>query len=330
MNTAQSCETGHGLNENAPSSFPPPVLPRPVDERYGRNVVRLAPPGHRPGLRFEGVRVDSAPPLAQGVRLLKRRLENLGLEGEPAEDRRARILVRRVDPGTLRKSFEEDGLRPPADEEKLAQSYVLRVRPKDGACIEGTADIGLYYAILSLIQLLTNSPERGPIAPETHIRDYPSAPRRLAKTSGTYNDPELVDRFAEWITVYKIRMLGIQFHGEDSRRPDGTFRTNVQQICSRYASERTLETIVYFCPFRGEGAYDFRRPEEREAYIEFLHWILTQGADGIEIDYNDWPGEREVGIDTVINFVCTSLRGTDPTPHILWCPPNQGNVRYFG
>jgi hypothetical protein len=96
---------------------------------------------------------------------------------------------------------------------------------------------------------------------------------------------------------------------------------------------------VYFCPFRGrpgeatgekEGAYDMGRDGDRRAYADFLRWIMAQGAHGIEVDYNDWPGSRDVPIADVINLACEALEAEHPDAYVLYCPPAIGRESYRG
>ena len=107
---------------------------------------------------------------------------------------------------------------------------------------------------------------------------------------------------------------------------------------------------MYFCPFRGggeniksydaesfkkPGAYDLSDPADQEKYAAFLKWIMAQGAHGIEIDYNDWPGKGS-GMERVINLVYDTLQEDSPDSHILFCPPfvhpetGDGKITYYG
>jgi hypothetical protein len=91
--------------------------------------------------------------------------------------------------------------------------------------------------------------------------------------------------------------------------------------------------VVYFCPFRGKpgaGAYDFRLPEHKAAYAQLLQSFLAQGAHGIEVDYNDWPGSGETPIEDVIHLACEAVWKQDPAAYVFYCPPNTGISQYRG
>jgi hypothetical protein len=128
--------------------------------------------------------------------------------------------------------------------------------------------------------------------------------------------------------------VGLQFHGTRSLEPDQNFTTSIRTICGWARDTGVCETVVYFCPFRGkpktEGAYDFRRPEHRAAYAQLLQGFLAQGAHGIEVDYNDWPGSPETPIEDVLNLACDAVWQKDPAAYVLWCAPNLGPVTYAG
>ena len=159
------------------------------------------------------------------------------------------------------------------------------------------------------------------------IADWPEIGLRLSKTSASTSPlPDLYEQ-AAWMPLYKLNVMGLQFHGTNSNEAE-TFRDNVKAVCARARQSGILETIVYFCPFRGKG-YDFNTAADQQRYAEFLQWMLDQGANGIEVDYNDWPG-RATPIEDVINLACRAVAEKNPQAYILYCPPSRGTSMYRG
>jgi len=186
---------------------------------------------------------------------------------------------------------------------------------------------GTHYGLVSLCQLLGNDGQGGLELPRVRIADWPEIGLRLAKTSASSSSLAALQQFAAWLPLFKMNLMGLQFHGGNSKEP-GPFSENVKAICSQARRDGILETIVYFCPFRGKG-YDFTRPEDQQQYAQFLQWILEQGAHGIEVDYNDWPG-KGTPIEDVINLACRAVAERNPHAYALYCPPNQGASQYRG
>ena len=138
-----------------------------------------------------------------------------------------------------------------------------------------------------MCQLLGSNGQGGLGLPRVRIADWPEIRLRLAKTSASSSSLAALQQFAAWMPMFKMNLMGLQFHGGNSKEP-GPFSENVKAICSRARQDGILETIAYSCPFRGKG-YDFTRPEEQQQYAEFLQWIIEQGAHGIEVDYEQCP-----------------------------------------
>lgn len=193
--------------------------------------------------------------------------------------------------------------------------------------IRAWGNLGLYYGLLTFCQIVDKNNSGKLTVPTGKIVDWPAIGLRLAKTSATTNPLATLEKFADWMPLYKMNQIGLQFHGEESRQL-GRFQTNVESLCPRERENGLLETIVYFCPFRGEG-YDFQKKDDRNAYAKLIHWMLRQGAHGIEVDYNDWPG-RDTPIKNVIHLAYEAVQKIDPEAYILYCPPNRGDHKYYG
>ncbi len=309
------------------------VIPRPRTEKLtGQRTVVSGLRVEAPGEAARG----ASGALRAGRELLRARLEALGL----AERRTgaARVVLRQVSDRALAEALGKIGAKEAPDPGRLGQAYVLRLSA-DEIAIDSAGPLGQYYALASLCQLLEKDAEGGVSVPLGAIADWPEVALRLAKTSASSNPPEKVAAFAGWLPLMKMNLIGLQFHGGSSKRPDANFTRNLEANCRGFRKQGVLESIVYFCPFRGrragkggakQGAYDFSQDEDRRAYAEYLRWIMSCGAAGIEVDYNDWPGSREVPIAEVIELACKALQAEHPEAYVLYCPPATGRESYRG
>jgi hypothetical protein len=298
-----------GIHETTASQ----IIPRPRIEN-----LTGAP------LTLTAISVSGSPP-AEGLRLLAARAKALGCSIR--NDKNASILFEKCSVEEMAKLIAKEVLEP----KRLAQAYQLKVT--DRVTIKASGDLGLYYGIVSLVQLMEADSKGNVRVPAGEILDWPEIGLRLSKTSATDNNPARVNRFAAWMPLYKMSQVGLQFHGKKSLELDENFTANVKTVCGWARRSGVCETVVYFCPFRGKpgaGAYDFRLPEHKAAYAKLLQGFLAQGAHGIEVDYNDWPGSAETPIEDVINLACEAVWKKDPTAYIFYCPPNKGASEYRG
>jgi len=314
----------------------PDLNPQPKLERWTGNIAVLA--------EAEAVvRVSAASgttgPLAEGVALLRRRIENLSYRAGITSSTAPEIAFQLCDHQAITDRLRETGAGEELEPERMRQTYLLAVRrSEDGhgrVLVAAPHPRGLYYGATTLCQLLETDTGGNLVVPEGEILDYPEIAIRLAKTSASMSAPEDIERFASWLSVSKLSHIGLQYHGRNSRNPEAPFEENVERFCAEYDRKGTLDTVVYFCPFRGEvtgatGAYHFARPDDRKEYADYLLWILAQGADGIEVDYNDWPGSREVPIGDVLNLAYETATADRPDTVLLYCPPNRGEESYRG
>ena len=320
-----------------PRSAPPAgrILPRPRIESLRPEAVTLARKGQKLSVRLEAA---AGPAGREGVKLLDRRLRGLGAGGASpvgaaAAQNPPPVTVSLCTPAELAEQLRvhaAEKLAPP----RLRQAYSLKITRADAGGrvrIAAAADRGLYYGLVSLCQLLDADPAGNVSLPVGEVLDWPEIACRLAKTSGSMNPVRKVARFAQWLAPLKISQVGIQYHGSNSRKPDRNFIENVRTICGHYRKTGTLETIVYFCPFRGGGrAYQFRSDADKAAYAKFLLSVMAQGAHGIEVDYNDWPGSKGVPIAEVLNLACRAVLAKHGDAHVLYCPPLSGKECYRG
>ena len=309
------------------------VTPRPQIEDYGRGVLQLGPQAAQFTMAFKNISPAESTACRSGFRLLSKRLALLGAGGPTVEERRgnAQLVVTRVSPKQFTRMLREQGAKEALTGKRLEQAYTLVCRPtyRNRGSIQVTAcsELGIYYGLVSLCQLLDQGESGGVCLPVTKIADWPEIGLRLAKTSASTLGLPALHEFAAWLPLYKMNVMGLQFHGTNSNQLE-PFKGNVQAVCSSARQGGILETIVYFCPFRGQ-AYDFNLPAEQQRYAELLQWMLEQGANGVEVDYNDWPG-RGTPIEDVINLACRAVAEKNPRAYVLYCPPNRGTSVYRG
>ena len=333
----------------------PYVIPKPKIEKFDTNHVCLSSKGEDIRVHVSETIDRQAKPIQDGLSLLSDRLDVLGATITTLRNTRGHdpVQLDKCSETELVELLQNEGLKADIDARRLAQAYFLRVHQSQKGnpfvTIQASSDLGIYYGLLTLCQLVTTDDTGRLVMPIATIADWPEIGLRLAKTSASINKLSMLRRFSEWMKVFKINMIGLQYHGGNSKAPETPFMTNIKSLCNDHR-DGVLQTIVYFCPFRGggknikgydaqsfqkPGAYDLSQEADREKYAAFLTWIMAQGADGIEIDYNDWPGDP-AGMEHVINLVHETLQDASPQAHILFCPPfvppeeGEGEITYYG
>jgi hypothetical protein len=315
------------------------VSPRPVVEKPLGGVAILAPRAGEVSLAWPG---DAQGAILEGRALLSRRLATLGVRMATADENAAQVVLGRCSELEMSGLLERQGVAGKIAPARLKQAYRLVIRTGSAGRprveVRAADDRGLFYGLVTLCQLLDANEAGALVAPAIEILDVPAIAHRLAKTSAE-NDPPLVRAFVSWLPLYKLSQVGLQYHGSNSRDPEANFGINIRSLCPYIRKAGTLESIVYFCPFRGTrdkatgavaGAYDFSRAADRDAYAEYLLWIMDQGAHGIEVDYNDWPGSGGVPIADVLNLAWSTVKRKYPEACVLYCPPATGPEAYRG
>jgi len=313
---------------SAEPSKPVGVIPKPQIERRGEGKVNLGEAGAALGVTCRGVETDGSMPVKSGLELMTARLAALGgrLATSGAGTARGTLLIERCSPAAMARIVGEFGGKEVLDSCRLDQAYFLQCKAegdRGNILVKACSELGIYYGLVSACQLVERDERNRICAPVMTIADWPEVGLRLAKTSASLNPTRRIMGLARWLPVYKINMIGLQYHGGSSKSPEETFLENVATVCAHARRTGILKTVVYFCPFRGgERAYDFRGQDDRTKYLDWLNSVLEQGADGIEIDYNDWPDkESKVPIEVVINLVCDGIARRHPDAYILYCPP---------
>jgi hypothetical protein len=309
------------------------VLPRPKIEKYAQDRIVLLAKADAPLIQVSSPDAKPSGAIAEGFRLLAGRLSLASggkVEVRPASGPH-RIKLEKRAPSELADVLRSEGAAEQVEGKRLEQAYYLQIQrqaaPAPLVTIGAASDLGLYYGLVSLCQLVEREESGQLWLPAVRIADWPEIGLRLAKTSATFDRPYWLAKLTEWMPVYKMNLVGLQFHGEDSKEP-GPFAKNVQVVCARQRRLGVLETVVYFCPFRGKR-YDFRNAADQSAYRTLVHWILDQGAHGLEVDYNDWPA-GDVPIEDVLNLAHDAVVEKNSQAYVLYCPPNKGPTQYRG
>lgn len=311
----------------------PGIIPQPRIEIHGHGIVQLAGRGEEVSVFVSNADALEANPVTKGFDLFSERMNILNgaiCKIAKVPDRHP-VFVDNCTEQEMAGILEKGGAKEKVEWKRLTQAYFLEIKKSSGKnpgiIIRACSDLGLFYGLVSLCQLAEADEKGNVFFPEIRIIDWPETGFRLAKTSASNNPLNLIEIFADWMPLYKVNMAGLQFHGEESKKP-GVFLENVKEICMKEKKSGLLETVVYFCPFRGEG-FDFRKHSDQDEYARLLSWFLDQGADGIEVDYNDWPG-KDLPIEDVINLACRALEEKNPEAYIFYCPPTSGPAQYRG
>jgi hypothetical protein len=326
----------------------PGVLPRPQIENYLKSSAILAEQGLPITLSLRTEANINKNPVNQGISLLSARVEFLGgkLVVRNTASGEAQLILEQPTSEKMMEILQTNGASEVVSGKRLNQAYILHCRDNSDPKVAITAcgEIGLYYGLVSLCQLIHGDQSGTIYAKEAMLADWPEIGIRLAKASATFNSLSRLELFTQWLPIFKMRTVGLQYHGGNSKAPEEPFLTNIKAVCRDNRESGILESVVYFCPFRGggekvvgvdhesykkPGAYDFTQESDREQYAQFLQWIMAQGAHGIEIDYNDWPGLR-TPIEDVINLACDALTADFSEAYILYCAPNKGASQYLG
>ena len=313
------------------------ISPKPRIEVYGEDKIILRNANDVDlSVILEDFSIDNSYPLKRGLDLFAKRLKVLG-KGSIEYSRESampQLSIQKCTEKELSKLFRENNVKESLGSDKLRQAYFLEAKQTGGSTasvvLKACDSPGIFYAFVSLCQLIEVNEANELYIPQITICDWPAVNRRLAKAKASHiNSTESIRKFAAWMPVFKLNMIALMDYSENSREPTELFLENVKIICAEEKQKDILSTIVYFCPFRGNN-FDFNSDKDIKAYSEFLLWIMAQGADGIEVDYNDWGNKTDVPIEKVLNIAYTALDKEYPESMILFCPPQKGPIKYRG
>ena len=79
------------------------------------------------------------------------------------------------------------------------------------------------------------------VVPSLTILDWPEIGFRLSKTSALDNELSMLRLFSDWMNVFKINMVGLQYHGGNSQAPEALFLTNIELLCRELRDDGILE-----------------------------------------------------------------------------------------
>ncbi|MHC4799341.1 MAG: beta-N-acetylglucosaminidase domain-containing protein [Planctomycetota bacterium] len=312
------------------------IIPRPKVEAVSKKPLIIAE--KNTPICIDLGNTPTSGPVTEGLKLLKKRLQILAQPVATEKTEKPQIIIRQCSKMEMIYICKYHGLLPYWSSLRFRQCYdILMKKTKEGVpevTIRSRDERGLFYGIVSLCQLLEKDDQSNLIVPEGEIVDFPELAHRLAKTSATHFLPKTNRRLAEWLSLMKFSLIGLQFHGENSKNPDANFKANLTKLCPQLRQDGIIRPVVYFCPFKGkpgQAAYDFTSPKDRKAYADFLLWIMDRGAYGIEVDYNDWPDtNQDLPIADVLNLAHETLKAKNPYSYLLYCPPLKGQERYRG
>ena len=150
-------------------------------------------------------------------------------------------IILSVKPGTVKGTN---------DSELNKQGYFLKITPEKVE-ITGNSNVGLYYGVQSLLQLLRRDNAGQLILPEGEIRDWPTLQLRFVHWDTKHHQKrmETMKRLIDWHAFFKVNM--ISFETEDKyeypRHPvigaPGAYTKTEMQELTRYASERHIQLV---------------------------------------------------------------------------------------
>ncbi|MEE4310733.1 MAG: glycoside hydrolase family 20 zincin-like fold domain-containing protein [candidate division KSB1 bacterium] len=243
------------------------------------------------------------------------------------------IILRITEPQQFKTLFDSYGFEEMPEDNYLTGAYLLTMETDEDRnstlVISGTADRGLYYGLLTAMQLIKPLPDKTSL-PQLAIADWPHMPNRLAKFSGSVNDPQTLRRYTNWLPFLRFNYNGLQFHREGKADVFPRYRSAVQNECSRSKTTELIDVITYVSPFLHLSEYDFKEQiaPTTEKYLDFLLWALAQGAAGVEIDYNDFGKGDDIA--AFINKIYNVVKSRYPQARVLYCAPNEGPEQYRG
>lgn len=156
------------------------VIPRPrIRQDAGKDLV-FSEKGKALSVAFLEVSPEAAKAVAGGVRLLNARLQILG--GGQTRVVRAQdsptLTIEKCSASTLAGALQKAGTKGHLDAKRLDQAYILESKPaadgKHRVLIRASSDLGLYYGLVTLCQLVDKDDDSGRfVVPATMIADWP-------------------------------------------------------------------------------------------------------------------------------------------------------------
>ena len=312
------------------------IFPAPQEMRVDRDqCVDFDFKGHlKIGFTHESIR--NAPAVNAGIRIFMARLGMMADSSSViavSDTSSSDIILSIIEPQQFKTLLGSNGFGQMPEGNCLSGAYLLTMKKHEdrnsSLVISGVDGRGLYYGLLTAMQLFNPLPDRTSL-PQVAIADWPHTPNRLAKFSGSVNEPQTLRKYTNWLPFLRFNYNGLQFHREGKAGVFLRYRKAVQNECRRSTATGLIDVITYVSPFLHLSEYDFREQiaPTTEKYLDFLLWALGQGAAGIEIDYNDFGKGDEIAV--FINHIYDAVKSRYPDARVLYCAPNEGPEQYRG
>lgn len=213
------------------AEYVPPILPAPKKIIGLEGRVQITGSTKKPRACF--LSSAQSPAIRTGINQVNEKILDLGgttlpLLNKPEDAANSDVLIWAGTFAQLPELAELlGGQQAVPAEAHTPDGYVLRcvkVRKQEVAVCLGHNERGCYYALQTLIQLLSED-NTSISLPRVEITDWPTYRIRLVKTSGSKDDPAIIERLAHLLPRYKINVYALQYHNE----PDGTWRQPSKQ-----------------------------------------------------------------------------------------------------
>jgi hypothetical protein len=150
----------------------------------------------------------------------------------------------------VRLSVKPGAAKTEADPEIDRQGYVLKIFP-GSIEVTGNSDVGLFYGVQTLLQLLKPGPRAKLLLPAGTIEDWPSFQLRFLHWDTKHHQDriETLKRYLDWSARFKVNMIGFELEDkfEYPSHPiigaPGAFSTQELQEIVNYGRERYIQVV---------------------------------------------------------------------------------------
>ena len=142
------------------------VIPRPQIQDYGHGLIQWEPQAAHFKVAFKNISPAASAACKNGFQFLSKRLTLLGAGDATIEERRgqAHLVITRSSAKDFSRMLCDRGALGEVTGKRLEQAYALVCRPayrnRGSVQITACSDLGIYYGLVSLCQLLDKD-ERG-------------------------------------------------------------------------------------------------------------------------------------------------------------------------
>ncbi|MGI6574149.1 MAG: glycoside hydrolase family 20 zincin-like fold domain-containing protein [Fermentimonas sp.] len=136
------------------------------------------------------------------------------------------------------------------DVELLKQGYLLQITA-ESIHITGNTEVGLFYGVQSLLQLIRRNPSGECIVPECAIRDWPATQLRFVHWDTKHHQKriETLKRLIDWHAFFKVNTISFEMEDkyEYPSHPvigaPGAYTKSEMQELTKYALERHIQLV---------------------------------------------------------------------------------------